>query len=70
MLHSVYDQPDPQSVHAQFDKFLDTTAVSLPKVAAYLDAARADLLTFTGFPQQIWRQIWSNCEDQPQRTPE
>ena len=60
MLHSVYDQPDPGSVHAQFDKLLDSTGRSLPAVAAYLDDARADLLAFTGFPQQIWRQIWSN----------
>jgi hypothetical protein len=60
MLHSVYDQPDPDSVHAQFDKLLDTTSRSLPKVAEHLDDARADLLAFTGFPQQIWRQIWSN----------
>ncbi|GIF31481.1 hypothetical protein Aut01nite_44670 [Actinoplanes utahensis] len=60
MLHSVYDQPDPASVHAQFDKLLDSVGASLPKVAAYLDDARADLLAFTGFPQQIWRQIWSN----------
>ncbi len=60
MLHSVYDQPDPDSVHAQFDKLLDSTGRSLPKVAAYLDDARADLLAFTTFPQQIWRQIWSN----------
>ncbi|MEV6343062.1 transposase, partial [Actinoplanes sp. NPDC051851] len=49
-----------ESVHAQFDKLLDTTGRSLPKVAAYLDDARADLLAFTAFPQQIWRQIWSN----------
>ncbi|MFI6077508.1 IS256 family transposase [Actinoplanes sp. NPDC051343] len=60
MLHSVYDQPDPDSVHAQFGKLLDSTGRSLPTVAAYLDDARADLLAFTGFPQQIWRQIWSN----------
>jgi putative transposase len=60
MLHSVYDQPDPESVHAQFDRLLDTTTGSLPKVAAYLDQARAELLTFTTFPQPIWRQIWSN----------
>jgi putative transposase len=32
----------------------------LPKVAAHLDAARADVLAFTGFPKEIWRQIWSN----------
>ncbi|WP_344317486.1 transposase, partial [Actinoplanes couchii] len=60
MLHSVYDQPDPESVKAQFDKLLDSVGASLPKVAAYLDAARADLLAFTTFPQPIWRQIWSN----------
>lgn len=60
MLHSVYDQPDPDSVHAQFDKLLDSVSRSLPKVAEHLDDARADLLAFTGFPQQIWRQIWSN----------
>src|SRR6202000_2868672 len=23
-------------------------------------AARADILAFTGFPKEIWRQIWSN----------
>jgi len=60
MLHSVYDQIDADAVHAQFDKLLDSTGRSLPKVAAHLDDARADLLAFTGFPQQIWRQIWSN----------
>jgi len=35
-------------------------ASKLPKVAEHLDAARADLLAFTAFPKQIWRQIWSN----------
>jgi transposase-like protein len=60
MLHSVYDQVDADAVHAQFDKLLDSVARSLPAVAEHLDAGRADLLAFTGFPQQIWRQIWSN----------
>ncbi|MES9536410.1 transposase [Actinomadura sp. NPDC000600] len=31
-----------------------------PDAAAHLNAARADLLAFTGFPRQLWRQIWSN----------
>ena len=31
-----------------------------PPVAAHLDAARPDILAFTGFPKEIWRQIWSN----------
>jgi transposase-like protein len=60
LLHSVYDQPDAASVHAQFDRVLDTLAEKLPAVAAHLDAARADVLAFTAFPKAIWRQIWSN----------
>jgi putative transposase len=60
LLHSVYDQPDAASVHAQFDRILDALADKLPKVAEHLEAARADVLAFTAFPKQVWRQIWSN----------
>jgi putative transposase len=60
LLHSVYDQPDATSVHAQFDRVLDALEEKLPGVAAHLDAARADILAFTGFPKEVWRQIWSN----------
>ena len=60
MLASVYDQPDAKSVAAQYDRVLDTLAEKLPAVAAHLDAARADVLAFTAFPKEIWRQIWSN----------
>ena len=60
MLHSVYDQPDADSVHAQYDRLVDAVAGNLPKVAEHLDAARPDVLAFTCFPKEIWRQIWSN----------
>ncbi|SFB34514.1 IS256 family transposase [Cellulomonas marina] len=60
MLHSVYDQPDKDQVNAQFDKLLDAVADKLPQVHEHLDAARADVLAFTAFPKEIWRQIWSN----------
>jgi putative transposase len=60
LLHSVYDQPDGQSVHAQFGRVLEALADKLPQVAAHLDGARADILAFTAFPRAIWRQIWSN----------
>ena len=60
MLHSVYDQPDAEAVHAQFDRVLDALAEKLPAVAEHLDTARADVLAFTAFPKEIWRQIWSN----------
>jgi putative transposase len=45
---------------AQYDRVLDALSDKLPKVAEHLDAARAELLAFTAFPKQIWRQIWSN----------
>ena len=60
LLHSVYDQPDAEAVHAQFDRILDALVDKLPAVAQHLDDARADILAFTSFPKAIWRQIWSN----------
>jgi len=60
MLHSVYDQPDAASVHSQYDRLLDTVAAKLPDVHGHLDAARADVLAFTTFPRDLWRQVWSN----------
>jgi len=60
LLHSVYDQPDTKSVHAQHDRILDALVEKLPKVAAHLQDNRADVLAFTGFPKELWRQIWSN----------
>ena len=60
MLHSVYDQPDPASVQAQYDRLLDYVAEKLPAVHDHLDAARADVLAFTSFPKDVWSQIWSN----------
>jgi hypothetical protein len=47
-------------VYAQFDRVLDAVADKLPKVAERLDIARAEVLAFTGFPREVWRQIWSN----------
>jgi putative transposase len=60
LVHSVYDQPDAAAVHAQYDRVLDALADKLPQVADHLDTARADVLAFTAFPKEIWRQIWSN----------
>ena len=60
LLHSVYDQPDAASVHTQYDRLIDTIAGKLPAIADHLEAARADVLAFTGFPKELWRQIWSN----------
>ena len=60
LLHSVYDQPDGEAVHAQFDRVLQGLYEKLPAVAEHLEGARADILAFTVFPKEIWKQIWSN----------
>ena len=60
LLHSVYDQPDAEAVHAQFDRIVDALADKLPAIAAHLEEARADILAFTGYPKDLWRQILSN----------
>jgi hypothetical protein len=60
LLHSVYDQPDAEAVNAQFDRIVDSLADKLPIVADHLETARPDILAFTAFPKEIWRQIWSN----------
>jgi putative transposase len=60
LLHSVYDQPDAEAVHAQFDRIVDALTDKLPQVATHLEQARADILAFTAYPKDLWRQIWSN----------
>jgi transposase-like protein len=60
LLHSVYDQPDAEAVHAQFDRILQGLHEKLPAVAEHLEDARADILAFTAFPKEVWRQVWSN----------
>lgn len=60
LLHTIYDQPDAESVHAQFDRVLDALQAKLPHSAEHLETAREEILAFTAFPKSIWRQIWSN----------
>jgi putative transposase len=60
LLRTVFDQPDTDAVRAQYERVIDTLAGKYPAAADHLDTARADLLAFTAFPREIWRQIWSN----------
>jgi hypothetical protein len=53
LLDSVFDQPDAESVGAQYDRVIDALSDKLPKVAEHLDAARADLLALTVFPKTV-----------------
>ena len=60
LLHSIYDQPDAQEVHAQFDRVVEALDHKHPKVADHLAGAREEVLAFTSFPKEAWRKIWSN----------
>jgi putative transposase len=60
LLRTIFDQPDAEQVRAQYERVVDALAAKFPAAADHLDAARADLLAFTAFPREVWRQIWSN----------
>jgi transposase-like protein len=60
LVRTIFDQPDADAVNAQFDRVVAAIEQKFPVAAEHLDDARADLLAFTGFPREIWRQIWSN----------
>ena len=59
-VRTIFDQPDADAVHAQFDRVVAALTEKFPAAAAHLDNARDELLAFTGYPHEIWRQIWSN----------
>ena len=47
LLHSIYDQPDADAVHAQFERVVDALSEKLPTVAEHLDAGGAAVSLFS-----------------------
>ena len=41
-------------------KVADTLRTRYPKLAALMAGAEADVLAYSDFPPEHWRQIWSN----------
>jgi Transposase, Mutator family len=60
LVRTIYEQPDAASVRAQHAQVVTALEAKFPQAAAHLDEAREDILAFTAFPREIWRQIWSN----------
>jgi transposase-like protein len=60
LMRSIYAQPSPEEVHAQHARVVEQLAERFPDAAAMLVDAAPDVLTFTAFPKELWRQIWSN----------
>jgi transposase-like protein len=60
MVRTIFAQPDAATVREQHARIVDQLETRFPEAAALLEEAGPDLLAFTGFPKEHWRQLWSN----------
>jgi putative transposase len=60
LVRSIFAQPDPASVHEQHRRIVCQLEERFPEAAALLDEAAGEILAFTAFPKEHWRQLWSN----------
>jgi putative transposase len=60
LVRSIFAQPDAASTLAQHARIVEQLQDRFPAAAELLADAAADLLAFTAFPKEHWRQIWSN----------
>jgi putative transposase len=59
-IRTVFVQPDAASAREQWRRVADQLRPRFPRVAALLDSAEEEVLAYLAFPQEHWRQIWSN----------
>jgi putative transposase len=60
LVRTVFAQPDAASTWAQLDRVVDQLGGRFAEVATALVDMAPDLLAFTAFPKEHWRQCWSN----------
>jgi transposase-like protein len=60
LVRTIFAQPDAASTWAQHAAIVEKLTERFPAAADLLAAAGPDLLAFTTFPKEHWRQIWSN----------
>jgi transposase-like protein len=60
LVRTIFEQPDAASVRGQHAQVVTALEARFPRAATHLDEAREDILAFTAFPREVWRQIWSN----------
>jgi putative transposase len=60
LVRSIFAQPSAAEVWAQHGRVVEQLQDRFPAAAELLIAAADDLLAFTAFPSEHWRQIWSN----------
>lgn len=60
LVRSIFDQPDAEHVAAQHALVVAELDRRFPAAAEHLAEAKEEILAFTGFPTEHWRQIRSN----------
>ena len=60
MVRTIFVLANAGSVRAQHHEVVTALEAKFPAAAAHLDDARDDVLAFTAFPREVWRQVWSN----------
>jgi putative transposase len=59
-VRTIFMQPDAESVRAQHARTVEQLRKRFPDAARMLEDTVEELLAFTAFPKEHWRQIWSN----------
>lgn len=63
LVRSVFMQPDAEAVHQQHGRVVEQLmGTGFDDAATLLVDAEADILAFTAFPKEHWRQIWSGVD--------
>ena len=60
LVRTIFAQPDADVGVGPARPGRRTARRTVPDAATHLADAAADVLAFTGFPKEHWRQIWSN----------
>ena len=59
-VRSVFMQPDQESIEKHLQRVIDQLEHQYPDAAHMLEEAASDILAFTAYPAEHWRQLWSN----------
>jgi len=60
LVRSIFAQPDAAATWAQQAGVVEQLTQRFREAATRLAEAAAEVLAFSGFPKEHWRQIWSN----------
>jgi putative transposase len=60
LVRTIFAQPDAEQVWAQHARVVEQLTEKFAEAATMLGDAGPDVLAFTAFPKEHWKQVWSN----------